>query len=81
MLLYPCADGAAHSSQEVMTLDSLGGQPVAKMIVLMHRFVLDPPQLSRNRRGRRVSREAVTDFTLIVTNLVLGKGQMLGWYV
>lgn len=65
--------------REVMTLDFSGGQPVAEMIVLMDSFLLDPSQLSRRRRG--VSREPVLDFMLIITNLVLGKGQLVGVYV
>lgn len=51
--LYPCADGGERSSWveclEVTTLDFFWGQPVAKMIVLMDSFLLDPSQLSRTR--------------------------------
>lgn len=77
--LYPCGDGGAHSSWveclEVMTLDFFRGQPVAKMIVLMDSFRLDPSQLSWRRRGvGGVSRAPVYVFMMIITNLALGKG-------
>lgn len=51
--LYPCGDGGVRSSWvecwEVVTLDFLGGQPVAKMIVLMDSFLHDPSQLSKKK--------------------------------